>query len=143
MKVVETIAAWGHNNILATHKKTFEITKEKQVTKRGDCIIAIAANKSGADLSNEFKKILSQNSAKITIVIRVDSKMEIVEAFGASGLTLNHPTDLVVRKSSYVCHRTLAVKASKAADDLAREFIAKLKNPQQKIKITLTAESKL
>lgn len=143
MKVVETITAWGHSNILATHKKTFEITKEKQVTKRGDCIIAVAANKGGADLSEKFKSSLSQNGAKMTIVIRVDSEMEIVEAFGVSGLKLNHPTDLVIRKSSYICHRTLAVKASKAAGDLTKEFVAKLKNPQQKIKIILTVESKL
>ncbi|MBM4400405.1 MAG: DUF371 domain-containing protein, partial [Crenarchaeota archaeon] len=54
-------------------------------------------------------------------------------------LTLSHPTDMVIRKSDYVCNRTLAVHADKAAQDLSRELVEKLRNPQQKVKITLIA----
>jgi hypothetical protein len=51
---------------------------------------------------------------------------------------LTHPTDVVVRKSDYFCSRTLAVRADKAASDLSRELVEKLKNPKQETKITLT-----
>ena len=44
---------------------------------------------------------------------------------------------MVVRKSDYVGSRTLAVHADKAACDLSRDLIEKLKNPEQKVKITL------
>ncbi|MDX1814121.1 MAG: DUF371 domain-containing protein, partial [Candidatus Bathyarchaeia archaeon] len=41
------------------------------------------------------------------------------------------------RKSDYVCSRTLAIHADKAAQDLSRGLVEKLKNPKQKMKITL------
>ena len=30
--------AWGHENILATHKSTFEITKEHEISKKGEIL---------------------------------------------------------------------------------------------------------
>jgi hypothetical protein len=45
---------------------------------------------------------------------------------------------MVVRKSDYTSSRTLAVHADKAAKDISRELVEKLKNPAQKAKITLT-----
>jgi hypothetical protein len=44
---------------------------------------------------------------------------------------------MVVRKSSYVDDRTLAISADKAAADLSRELVEKLRNPKQKARITL------
>ncbi|HUV98086.1 MAG TPA: DUF371 domain-containing protein, partial [Candidatus Paceibacterota bacterium] len=44
------------------------------------------------------------------------------------------------RKSSFVCNRTLAVKANKVAKDFSRKFVKQLRNPQQRIDITLIAE---
>jgi len=52
-------------------------------------------------------------------------------------LILTHPTDIVIRKSDYICNRTLAIRADKSAKDLPRELAEKLKNPQQKINVTL------
>jgi hypothetical protein len=140
MKAVEVIIARGHENILATNKNTFEITKEAYLTKRGDCIIAVAADKSGEDLGEEFKKILKKPSSKLTIVIQAGKEKEMVKAWGDQKLSFNHSTDLVVRKSSYICGRTLAIKANKAAKNLSRLFVVKLKNSQQEVKITLVAK---
>jgi len=66
---------------------------------------------------------------------------EVVRARGDSRLSFSHPTDLVVRRSGYVCGRTVAVGADKAAGDLSRTLVEKMQNPHQKIKITLTVES--
>jgi len=52
-------------------------------------------------------------------------------------LILTHPTDMVIRKSDYICNRTLAIRADKSANDLPRELVEKLKNPRQKVNITL------
>jgi hypothetical protein len=140
MKAVEVITARGHENILATNKSTFEITKDSHLTKRGDCIIAVAADKGIKDLNAEFKKLLKDPNAKLTIVIQVGGEREVVEAWGHPKLTFNHSTDLVVRKSSYICDRTLAIKADKAAKNLSRGLVAMLKNPQQKVDVTLIVE---
>ena len=140
LRVVEEIRAYGHPNIRATHRSTLEITKEENLTPRGDCIIAIKANKGLYELSNEFKKIVRKDGSKIKLIIEVEGLKEEITGYGSSKLTLNHPTDIVCRKSSYTCSRTLMIKANKAAIDLNREIIKKLKNPDTPVKIILIAE---
>jgi len=140
VQLTELIIAHGHKNVKATHKSTFEITKDEELSDRGDCIIAVSADKGLFDLKPEFKELLRIENARLTIVIDAGGVAEIVKAFGSPRLSLSHPTDIVVRKSDYICHRTLAVKADKAACDLSRVLVEKLKNPKQVVKITLTVE---
>ena len=137
-EIKEVVFGYGHENIIATHKATLEFTKDMHLSKKGDCIIAVAADKALADLSSEFKAGLRKPNAKLTILIEAGGISAQVQASGAQQLTLAHPTDAVVRKSSYICSRTLAVCADKAAIDLPRVLVEKLKNHQQKVKITLT-----
>jgi len=119
---------------------TLEITKENHLTKRGDCIIALEANKAARDLNPEFKKLAKNEKAKITITIEADNDVEIIKAHGSPQLSFTHPTDMVVRKSDYTCSRTLAVHADKAAKDLSKALIKKLQDPKQRVKVTLTVE---
>jgi len=141
LKAIEQITAYGHVNIKATNKTTFEVTKETHLTPRGDCIVAVNATKGAADLSPEFKTIASRQHARITIKLEVEGKTETVKASGHPALSFTHPTDLVVRKSDYVCNRTLAIRADKAACDFSRSLVEKLRNPQRKVLITLIAEA--
>jgi len=136
-EIREVIFAQGHENILAAHKTTLEFTKDPHLSKKGDCIVAVAADKALTDLGAEFKEKLRSTHAKLTIIIEADEIAEQVNAQGSPQLILAHPTDMVIRKSGYVCSRTLAVHADKAAQDLSRGFVEKLKNPKQKVKITL------
>ncbi len=141
LREVEKIIAFGHNLIKSTHKTTFEITKDHYLTEKGDCIIAVKANKAARDLSEKFKETARKPNAKITIIIEAAGEREIIRAFGDPNLTFTHPTDMVVRKSSYVCDRTIAIKADKAACDFSRNLIEKLRNPKQEVRITLIAEA--
>jgi hypothetical protein len=134
----EVILAYGHSLVQATHKTTFEITKDTHLTRKGDCIIAVKANKSLTDLSRDFKEKARKPDARITIAIETEGERETVTASGNSGLSFSHPTDIIVRTSNYVCSRTLAVRSDKAASDLSKRLIEKLKNPDQKVRITLT-----
>jgi hypothetical protein len=138
MKFTQTILAHGHENIQATHATTLEITKERELSRRGDCIIAVSADKAMTELSPDFKENLLKDSAKITILIEAGEATEAINASGSAKLILTHPTDMVVRKSNYICSRTLAIRADKAACDLSRELVKKLKNPRQEVKVTLT-----
>jgi hypothetical protein len=133
----EVIFGFGHENMMATHKTTLEFTKDTHLSKKGDCIVAVAAGKALADLSAEFKEKLRKPHAKLVILIEAGGVIEQVNAHGSPQLILTHPTDMVVRKSDYVCSRTLAVHADKAAQDLSKALVEKLKNPEQKVKITL------
>lgn len=141
MKIIETVDGCGHKNIKSTHETTFEITKETALTKRGDCVIAVRANKGAVDLRPKFKEAMKRENAQLTIVIKAGEAKEIVRARGSPNLLFTHPTDLVVRKSSYICRRTLAIKANKAASDLSRELVKKLQNPNQSVKVILKVEN--
>ena len=140
MRLTETVFAYGHENVQATHKTTLEITKEKHLSKKGDCIIAVSADKALPDLAKEFREKLQKKNAKLAILIEAGEAADTVKAFGSQQLTLTHPTDMVVRKSKHVCSRTLAIQADKAAGDLSKELVEKLKNPEQKVRITFIVD---
>jgi hypothetical protein len=133
MRVFEKIEAWGHSKISANHKTTFEITRMKQVTNRGDCVVAVNASKGARDLSIQFKQMAKRSDAKIVATIEANGQRDRVTGRGHSQLLLNHPTDLVIRKSDYVCDRTLMIDANKAAADLPRSLIRAAQNPSQRI----------
>ena len=133
----ENILAIGHENIQAIHPSTLMFTRDKHLSKTGDCIVAVAADKAVADLSVELKDKLRKPNAKLTILIEADGLKEQINASGSPKLILTHPTDMVIRKSDYICNRTLAIHADKAANDLPRALAAKLKDPKQEVKVTL------
>jgi len=139
--VTVVFSACGHESIEATHKTTFEVTKETTLTKQGDCIIAVEASKAVADLPFEFKEAARKEGAQITVTIEAGELREVVKAKGSPQLQFMHPTDLVVRKSGYVCGRTLAIRADKAASDFSRKLVEKLKDPSQEITVTLAVEN--
>lgn len=140
-EISETVFAFGHANVQATHKSTIELTKDWNLSRTGDCIIAVGAEKALADLSNEFKQKLQKPNARLTITIEADGIMEQIHACGSANLSLNHPSDMVIRKSNYVDGRTLAVSADKAAKDLSRKLVEKMENPLQKARITFVITS--
>jgi len=135
--VREIVSGFGHENVRAAHRTTLEITGEKKLSIEGDCIIAVGVDKTFAGLSSEFKEKLRKPNARLTLLIEADGIVNQVTAYGSPRLLLSHPTDMVVRKSDFICDRTLAVRADKAANDLSRELVDKLKNPKQRTKITL------
>jgi len=116
-------------------------TKDIHVSKNGDCIVAMTADKSVADLSVQFKEKLLKPNAKVTITIEAGGFREEIRALGSPKLCLCHPTDMVIRKSDYVCNRTLAICADKSSIDLPRGLVEKLQDPKQKVKVTLIVEN--
>jgi hypothetical protein len=140
MRIAEVIEASGHPEIRATHPTTLEITKEAHLTERGDCIVATCASKGCADLSPELSKLTKNNQTRVTLTIEAGNRSETILGRGSSKLTLNHPNELVVRKSNYACDRTIMVLANKSASDLDHEFVRTLRDPRTKIRIELIAE---
>ena len=123
----ERVTFSGHRNITATHKTTFEITKSKSLTKRGDCIIGVAADKACADLDQRIKDALRKGGV-VCLTICVGDLSFKVRAEGSPQLTLTDEEDIVVRRSSYTCPRTLAVRADAAACDIPRSMVNLLRS---------------
>ena len=70
----------------------------------------------------------------------MDKLKEIVNAYGSPDLQFTHMTDMVIRKSAYICDRTLALGSDKAAIDFSRKLVERIKDSTQLIKITLIAK---
>lgn len=139
--IEEVVLALGHANVQASHRSTIEITKEKRLTRSGDCVIAVSADKSVSDLRADFRSALQNEGVKLSMLIEAGGAFDAVTAWGSQNLVLNDPQDLVLRKSNYICSRTLAICADKAAFDLSRKLVEQLRKPAQKVKITLRIET--
>ncbi|MDR2967152.1 MAG: DUF371 domain-containing protein [Methanobacteriaceae archaeon] len=121
------IQAKGHSNITSRHKSTFEITKNPDLSLAGDCIIGVAIDKSMKDFSNDFKKKIANEDTRITIKLKTKNSFDEINGHGHPNLTLNHPTDIVCRKSSFICSKTLMINSNKASCDLNLDLISDLK----------------
>ena len=122
------IIAKGHENVLSLHKSTFEITKDNDLSLSGDCIIGLDIDKSMEDFPEEFKEKLANDDTKVIVELKTPNASDTIEGYGHHDLTLSHPTDIVCRKSNFVCSRTLMIKSNKAAIDLNRDLIKDLAN---------------
>ena len=122
----ETIRATGHFNVTARHKTTFEITKESLLTPQGDCIIAVSADRGLKDFSEDFRNALKKADSVLEIRMECCGIEEKIIARGHPDLSYTNHEEMVVRKSSFICGRTLAINADKASCDLGRDFVKKL-----------------
>jgi len=136
----ERIVAKGHENIRGLHHTTIEITKEKTLTPRGDCIIGIMADKAVNDLSPSFKKLLKDRSTILISKFYINNKLyDIVIGHGDPSLLLTNNKKIIFRKSTYVDNSTISIRTNKAARDLNRDMIELLKKPETTLTIILIA----
>ncbi len=136
-----TFKAYGHPLVKATHYSTLEITKEDYLTERGTCIIAVKSEKACNDLPEYIKNLIKKDNTEIHIILEVNGIKDIIKAYGSNKLTLTSNKSIVIRKSTYIDDRTLAIKADKAAKDINRKMIQKLKNPKTTLKITIKVKT--
>ena len=118
----------GHRNVTSHHKSTFEITKDEEIGPTADCIVGVDMDKTMLDFPQEFKDKIANPDTKIIVELKTENGYDEITGFGHEDLTLTHPTDIVIRKSDYVCSRTLMIGADKAAKDLDGDLIDDLKN---------------
>ncbi len=118
----------GHENVTSLHKSTFEITKDAEIGPTADCIIGVDMDKTMLNFPSEFKERIANSDTKIKVELKTENGFDEITGWGHEDLTLTHPTDIVIRKSDYVCSRTLMIRADKAARDLDADLIGDLKN---------------
>ncbi|OPX64478.1 MULTISPECIES: DUF371 domain-containing protein [unclassified Methanoregula] len=137
MEAQEIIRCRGHPLVLGTHPTTFEVTREDHLTKNGNCIIGIASDKGCGDLSETFREILSHDDAVLLTHLACGNTVVEIRSRGSSSFTLDHPTDLVWRKSAFVCGRTIGILSDTVARTLPRELVQCLERGEEMV-VTLT-----
>ena len=119
----EEITFYGHKNILSLHPRTIEVTKDPNLTKNGDCIIGVSANKACDDLNISIKKRLRTKDTFVKMKIIVDQVEFELAGIGNTDLSISHKHDIVLRKSNYTDSRTLAISCDKSAIDIPRDLV--------------------
>jgi hypothetical protein len=130
--VQEEITFFGHRNVQSFHARTVEITKEEHLTLKGDCIIGVRASKACADLDPAFKKKLMENDSRVRMEIIVGNDVYTITGSGDERLTLKNAHDIVIRKTNFVCPRTLSIRCDKASSDIPRLMVEALRDPATK-----------
>ncbi len=139
MPVKEEVRAHGHPNIKGTHRTTLEITSEEEVTPRGDCIVGVGADKTPADFNKEFIEALRRPGSILIAILSVGELRDIVLAEGSPSLMVSSGEKLIIRRSSYVEPATIGVRSNKAAGDLDRRIIERLRDPSTTLHVRLIA----
>ena len=130
--------AYGHPAILSTHPTTLEITTSHELTRRGDCVVAVKSSSAVQNLPEDLKRVLSSSSGRGRLTLRVGKFEFTVEGRGSRGLTFSHETDLVVRKSAFVSDRTLMICADKSSIDIPRDMVRRLQDPTNRVTVEIS-----
>ena len=138
--VQDEVTFYGHPNIQSLHAKTIEITKDEHLTPRGDCIIGVKANKACADLDESFKDRLKSNSAIVRIEIMVGDESFLITGRGDERLSMLNSHDIVIRRTNFVCPRTMSVLCDKASSDVPRKLVKMLQDQERKGILRITLE---
>jgi hypothetical protein len=131
-----TFIVKGHPNITSKHKTTLEFTKDPDIGITADCIIGVKSQVSMDNIPREITQAIKEDNRPITLKLETENVADTIRGYGHHKLTLDHPTDMVSRKSDFKCSRTLMINADKAAIDLKTDLIKDLRdcNP---LKVTI------
>jgi uncharacterized protein len=138
--VQDQVTFYGHPNIRSLHAKTIEITKDEHLTPRGDCIIGVKANKACADLDQSLKHKLRSNSSVVKIEIIVGDESFLISGRGDERLSMLNAHDIVIRKTNFLCPRTMSVLCNKASSDMPRKLVKMLQDQETKGIFRITLE---
>jgi hypothetical protein len=138
--VQDEVTFYGHPNVRSLHSKSIEITKDGYLTPKGDCIIGIKANKACTDLEESFRRGLKSNSAIVKIEVIVEDESFIIKGRGDDRLSMLNPHDIVIRKTNFVCPRTMSVLCDRASSDIPRVLVGLLQHQEQKGILRITIE---
>jgi hypothetical protein len=93
-----------------------------------------------SELPQELKEVLRTDGAKIVLTLEAGGVRDTVHGYGHHGLALANGLEMVVRRSGFICGRTLMVGADKAACNLKKELVSALKKPDTIATIKISAQ---
>lgn len=137
MRSVDFVAH-GDKRVTALHPTTIEVTKEAIRSSVADCIVATRSNIGASELPEGMKEEARNESAEITLTIEAGGISEKITGRGHPALAFSSKTEMVIRKSRFVCGRTLMIAADKASKDLDKRLVARLKDPDTVARIRIS-----
>ena len=126
--------------MLCFHKKSVEVTRDPELSRRGDCIIGVRSNKGCSHLDHRLRHAIGRDDAEIRIEIIVANLSLKIAGRGSCDLSVLDTRDIVIRKSSFCCPRTLSVLCDKAASDIPSNMVKKLQDPETEGLLRITVE---
>jgi len=138
--LTEEIKFCGHKNIRSLHARTIEITKEPNLTLNGDCIIGVSATKACSDLTSTMKNKIRNNDSLLEINLVVEPFSFRIQATGNNNLPLTNVHDIVLRKSNFICNRTLCISCNVSALNIPRKMVDLLKDPTKQGLLIISVE---
>ncbi len=125
----------GHENTLSEHKTTLEFTRDKTLSKKGDCILGISADTSFSDLIGRAGKKL--NERKLIVSISAGRYTDFLSGLFNPVFSSNH--EMVIRKSNFTDARTFMTGSNKSAVEIDRKVVRHLKNPRNSARIDVSS----
>jgi hypothetical protein len=138
--VQDEVTFYGHPNVQSLHAKTVEITKDEHLTLKGDCIIGVRASKACADLNETLRRRLKSRDSIVKIDIMVGGESFVINGRGDERFTLQNHHDIVIRKTNFVCPRTMSIKCDQASSDMPRGIVRVLQDKNAKGIFRITVE---
>ncbi|MBT7902284.1 HAD-IA family hydrolase [Candidatus Woesearchaeota archaeon] len=126
--------SYGHENLLAMHRNTLELTKDSELSKQGDCIVGI---KTDFKL-NKIKKLLKYPLLKLTL----KSGREKEEILFKTNPKFSSNSEIVIRITDFESERTLGVRADKSSKLMNRKLVKKLQKNNVKFDCDLEPQIK-
>ena len=133
-------SARGHPNVKSTYRSTFMTTREEELSTRGDCIIVVGAEMGLRDMPDEAKRLAREEDTRIIFRLTVGDVVFEARGHGNPGLEYTDPVDMVARRSSYTCGRTLMIGSDKTSTEIPTEIIESLRDPGTIARIELIFE---
>lgn len=128
------ITAYGHPNIRATHKTTWQLTREDHLSTKGDCIIGVGASHAVSHLPEWFKDHINAGE-ELQYTIRCGEFEIKGMAQGHCDLSLTDEIDIVMRRSDFISTRTIGVQSTIVANDIPEAMVNLMKNPMTVISV--------
>ncbi|MEM3094369.1 MAG: DUF371 domain-containing protein, partial [Nitrososphaera sp.] len=82
----------------------------------------------------------ASNDSVVSIEIMVGSETFVINGRGDERISLQNPHDIVIRKTNFVCPRTLSVRCDKASSDVPRKIVKMLQDKDAKGIFRITIE---
>jgi hypothetical protein len=132
-----TFKAQGHPNITAGHRTTVMITRDSELTRNGDCIVGVNAEMGLTDLPLQVKAAIRAKGSSVKLTLQAGCLIFQMQGRGHPDLPLDHPDDMVARKSRYICGRTLMIEGDKGACNIFPELISVLQEGDREITVII------
>lgn len=110
----------GHPNILGNHKNTFEFTKDKDLSLKGDCIIGVSCD-------FDSKQLIDFAKENEEFILKLDCNGLTETVRGRINKHFSDEHELVFRLGDFSSERTFGIKSDKSAKMLDKKFVNALK----------------